>query len=144
MNASNHDNENIPGASVNLVILSGTVDSMPKINTASNSSQYAVWSIAVSKLIKSRETDEMRQISSWYNLISYNQNIVDICSKLKKGDEILIQGSLNVRTWVDQDSNQKRTKYEINVEKISKSSSGSAGRGNSNSNEDMLSDAMPF
>ena len=139
-----NDSDNVSGSSVNLVILSGTVDSMPKINTASNNSQYAVWSIAVSKLIKSRETDEMRQISSWYNLISYNQNIVDICSKLKKGDEILIQGALNVRTWVDQDSNQKRTKYEINVEKISKISGMIHNKGHASSNDDGLSDAMPF
>ncbi len=112
---SYNENENMH-SSINRTTLSGMVDSLPKINTSSNNSQYAVWSIAVTKLIKTRDTQETKRITSWFNLISYNQTIVDMCSKLRKGDKILIEGPLNVRTWNDQDTNQKKTKYEINVE----------------------------
>lgn len=130
-------------SSINIAIVSGIVDSLPKINTSSNNSQYAVWSISVIKLIKARDSQETKRITSWFNLISYSQTIVDMCSKLRKGDKILAQGSLNVRTWNDQDTNQKKTKYEINVETLSvfndKDSSFAPDTG-----YDSDTEAMPF
>lgn len=147
MSYNEHENMH---SSINTSMLSGIVDSLPKINTSSSNSQYAVWSISVVKLIKSRDSQETKRITSWFSLISYNQTVVDMCAKLNKGDKILVQGSLNVRTWQDQETEKKKTKYEINVETMTLLSGGSLDSSSHSSDADEGShgysdnSAIPF
>lgn len=105
------------GSDINLCILSGTLDVMPKIITTQNNTQGIALSLAVQRTIKDKLTQDFKEHTSWYNLVSYNEAVVQVGSKLKKGQKVLAQGSLSVRSWMDQ-TGQKRIRYELNMEKL--------------------------
>lgn len=104
------------GADTNTIVLSGTLDSEPQIKAIKGDSKTVSFSLAVNKMITTDE-GQTRQITSWFNIASYNNSVVDACTKLKKGDQVILSGTLNVRSWKD-DSDKKRTKYEIVTDKL--------------------------
>lgn len=116
-NYSDDTMQKVTGSDINLCILSGTLDAMPKIINTQNNTQGIALSLAVSRVIKDKLTQDLKDLTSWYNLVSYNDTVVNIGSKLKKGQKILAQGSLSVRSWMDQ-TGQKRIRYELNMEKL--------------------------
>ena len=131
------------GADFNLVVLSGTIDDQPKIINTQNGTQGVAISLSVAKTIKDRMTGDMKSINSWYKLVSYNQAVFSTASKLSKGQKILVQGPLNIRSWQDQ-SGQKRTIYEISMEKVTVIGGGGSISSEADSNFDMQEDSVPF
>jgi len=105
------------GSDINVSIMSGALDSVPRIVTTKNDNQAVSFSLAVSRQVM--VDDNAKSMTSWYNIASYNSSVVETCSKLNKGDKLIIQGALTVRSWVDQATNQKKLRYEIVADRVS-------------------------
>jgi len=101
---------------VNVCIMSGFLDSDPKVSQTKNNSQAVSLSLASTRQITIE--NDSRVMTSWFNIAAYNQSVVELFSKMSKGQPVLVQGSLNVRSWMDQETNQKKLRYEIIADKV--------------------------
>lgn len=104
------------GSDINVCIMSGALDSMPRVNKTKNDNSAVSFSMAVNRQINT--ADGLTNMTSWYNVGSFNQGVVEMCGKLNKGDRVIVQGALTVRTWMDQASGQKKLRYEISADRV--------------------------
>lgn len=96
---------------INLYIVSGTLDAEPKVSYTKNDNKIVSINLAVASVINSDEGQ--KTITSWRKVVCFNSNVSVIAEKLQKGDQVLVQGPISVRTWVDNASGQKRSSYEV-------------------------------
>jgi single-strand DNA-binding protein len=95
----------------NIVIYEGLVGRDIEVQFTPNGKQYGKWSLAQSYKNKKEE-----KITIWINCISYSSNIIEYLKKIiKKGNRVMINGELNVRTY--EKDGKKNTVYEVIVKK---------------------------
>lgn len=87
---------------MNIVILKGRLTKDPEIKTTTNETKVCTFSIAVNRRFsKENEAD-------FINCTAWRQTAEFIHKYFKKGQEICINGSLQVRKWEDKDGNTRR------------------------------------
>ena len=102
----------------------GTLGRDPESRSTSGGTKVVNFSIAVEKGFGEKAS------TSWFNIIAFDKNAEFAEKYLKKGKPVVISGDLQVRSWDDKQTGQKRTATEIVAYKIDFADSGS--RGNSN------------
>lgn len=91
---------------MNIVILKGRLTKDPETKTTTNDTKVCTFSIAVNRRFsKENEAD-------FINCTAWRQTAEFIHKYFKKGQEICIRGSLQVRKWEDKDGN---TRYATDV-----------------------------
>ena len=76
--------------SYNRVIVAGNLGKDAELRTAASGRQVCRFSVATSKKVK--ETEK----TTWFNVVILNENLAKIAAGLKKGEKVLIEGSLEV------------------------------------------------
>ncbi len=100
-------------SSVNKVILIGRTGQDPAVSNLNNGGKVVNISLATSEKFTDR-AGVKQENTEWHNLVVYGK-LADIFeSYIKKGSQIYVEGTLNTRTWDDQQG-QKRYKTEIKV-----------------------------
>ena len=95
--------------SFNKVILVGNLTADVELKQATNGQSVCSFRIAVNrKMAKNNECD-------FINIVAWRQTAEFICRYFKKGNPILVCGSLQTRTWQDKQGN-KRTETEVVVD----------------------------
>jgi len=96
--------------SVNKVILLGNLGKDPDIRSMQSGSKMASFSLATSKRWKDKTSQELRDKTSWHNIVVFGDGLVDIVEKyVKKGSKIYIEGELQTRKWQDQEGKDRYT-----------------------------------
>ena len=96
--------------SVNKVILLGNLGRDPEIRSMQSGSKMASFSIATSKRLKDRNTQEQKEKTSWHNVVVFGDGLVNIVENyVKKGSKLYVEGELQTRKWQDQDGNDRYT-----------------------------------
>ena len=96
--------------SVNKVILLGNLGKDPDIRSMQSGKKMASFPIATSKRWKDRNTQEQKEVTSWHNIVVFNEGLVDVIEKyIKKGSKIYIEGELSTRKYQDKDGNDRYT-----------------------------------
>ena len=96
--------------SVNKVILLGNLGKDPDIRSMQSGSKMASFSLATSKRWKDKTSQELRDKTSWHNIVVFGDGLVDIVEKyVKKGSKIYLEGELNTRKYQDKDGNDRYT-----------------------------------
>lgn len=90
---------------MNIIILKGRLTKNPEIKQTASGVSVCTFSIAVNRKFKSDEAD-------FINCTAWRQAAEFISKYFKKGQEICINGSLQVRKWQDNDGN---TRYATDV-----------------------------
>ena len=97
-------------AGVNKVILLGNLGKDPDIRSMQSGSKMASFSLATSKRWKDKTSQELRDKTSWHNIVVFGDGLVDIVEKyVKKGSKIYVEGELQTRKWQDKDGNDRYT-----------------------------------
>ena len=92
------------GRSVNLTILLGNVGADPEIRYTSNGTPVARFSLATNSQYTDTSTGELKEITSWHNLVMYGKKPADVIQKyVKKGNPLHVIGHIAYRTWTDKD-----------------------------------------
>ena len=92
------------GRSVNLTILLGNVGADPEIRYTSNGTPVARFSLATNSQYTDTSTGELKEITSWHNLVMYGKKPADVIQKyVKKGNPLHVVGHIAYRTWTDND-----------------------------------------
>jgi single-strand DNA-binding protein len=96
-------------ASVNKVILVGTLGKDPEIKYTTDGSAVANLSIATNSSWKDKTTGEKREEVEWHRLVLYRRQAEIAGEYCKKGRQIYIEGRLRTRKWQDQSGADRYT-----------------------------------
>src|SRR5437588_11555787 len=97
------------------VQLIGNLGGDPGMNYTHDGTAVCKFSIAVSK-VTGKGTDK-HETTTWYNVVAW-RNLAEMLSKhLKKGQQVFVQGDLNVRQYTTKDG-REGTSLDVTVEKF--------------------------
>lgn len=103
-------------ASVNKVILIGNLGRDPEIRTTPQGTSLARFSVATSTTWKDASGAKQER-TEWHDVVAW-EKLAQICGEyLHKGKMVYIEGSLQTRSWEDQNG-QKRYKTEIKANNV--------------------------
>lgn len=114
----------------NRVILAGNIVRDPELRYVSSGTAVCEITLAINRKFKGSD-GQMRDDTSFIDVVFWGRNGENINQYLKKGRPILVEGRLNQETWEDKTSGQKRSKVNVVGDKFefidSKGSGGDNG-----------------
>lgn len=97
-------------ASVNKVILLGTLGKDPEVRHAQDGGKSAQLSIATSESWKDKATRERKEKTEWHRVVVFNERLADVAERYcRKGSRVYVEGQLQTRKWTGQDGVEKYT-----------------------------------
>lgn len=96
---------------MNRVILKGRLTANPNLNKTPNGLDVCSFSIAVNRY------GSKEMAVDFINCVAWRNTAVFIHNYFAKGKEILIEGSLQTRTFQDKDTGKNRTAFDVVVER---------------------------
>ena len=100
--------------SVNKVTLIGNLGRDPEIRAMQNGDKIVQLSIATSDRWKDKNTGEQRERAEWHRVVIFNEALGRIAEQyLKKGSTVYLEGQLQTRKWMDQQSGQEKYTTEV-------------------------------
>src|SRR6478752_8843260 len=103
-------------ASVNKVILIGNLGKDPEIRTTPQGTSLARFSVATTTNWKDN-TGARQERTEWHDVVAW-EKLAQICGEyLHKGKMVYVEGSLQTRSWEDQDG-KKRYKTEVKASNV--------------------------
>lgn len=86
-------------ASVNKVILVGSLGRDPETRFMPNGEAVTNFSMATSESWKDKATGEKKESVEWHNIVAYRRLAEIMGEYLKKGSSVYIEGRLQTRKW---------------------------------------------
>jgi single-strand DNA-binding protein len=115
--------------SVNKVILIGNLGKDPELRTTPQGTSLARFSVATTTVWKD-SSGAKQEKTEWHDVVAW-ERLAQICGEyLHKGKQVYVEGSLQTRSWEDQNG-QKRYKTEIKANNVVMLGSRDASRGDS-------------
>jgi single-strand DNA-binding protein len=103
-------------ASVNKVILIGNLGKDPEIRTTPQGTSLARFTLATTTTWKDA-SGARQERTEWHDIVAW-EKLAQICGEyLHKGKMVYVEGSLQTRSWEDQNG-QKRYKTEIKASNV--------------------------
>ena len=103
-------------ASVNKVILIGNLGKDPELRTTPQGTSLARFSVATTTTWKDASGAKQER-TEWHDIVAW-ERLAQICGEyLHKGKMVYVEGSLQTRSWEDQDG-KKRYKTEVKANNV--------------------------
>ena len=102
----------------NKVQLIGNLGGNPEIKTTEGGKKLAKFSMATNEVYRNVNGDKVTE-TQWHNLVVWGVQAGLAGDMLKKGDEVVIEGKLSNRSYIDKDGN-KRYATEVVVHEFLK------------------------
>lgn len=130
-------------ASVNKVILVGNLGRDPETRYATSGSAICNITVATSRQWKDKATGEKKEETEWHRVVFYDR-LAEIAGEyLKKGRPVFIEGRLQMDTWDDKQTGQKRTKLRVVGESMQLLGGRPGGTGAAEAGDSRQSSAPP-
>ena len=108
---------------MNSVMLKGNLGNAPEVKSVgAQGKTVATFSIAVNEYKGKDDNGQSKYATFWVRVVCWGW-LADKVSSLQKGDSVVVNGRLSIRSWEDKDG-QKRTATEVvadDVHKLQKS-----------------------
>lgn len=91
---------------LNQVVISGRMARDPEVRAAGGS-QVANFTVGVTNKYKDK-SGEQKETTAWVRCSAWGKT-AEIAGELSKGEEVVISGSLETRSWEDKDGNKRET-----------------------------------
>jgi single stranded DNA-binding protein (ssb) len=102
---------------VNKVIIVGNLGQDPEVRYMPNGNAVANFTVATSESWKDQQ-GQLQERTEWHRIVVYRR-LAEIAGEyLRKGAKVYLEGRLQTREWVDQQSQQKRYTTEIIVNEM--------------------------
>jgi single-strand DNA-binding protein len=83
----------------NKVILTGRLVADPDVRYTPNGAEVAQFRIAVNRSYRVKDQTEWQQETFFVNVVTWNRLAEKVESNFKKGDLVLVEGRLNIRSY---------------------------------------------
>lgn len=130
---------------MNKVILIGRLVKDPELSKASNDLSYCKFSLAVDRAYKNTTGEK---VTDFINCVAWRVQAENLCKFMRKGNQIMVEGELQVRSYEDTAGN-KKTVFEVCVNNIEFLGKSANETNTTNSNKipplkDINADDNPF
>lgn len=127
-------------------IIIGNVGRDPEMKYLQSGVSVTSFSVAVTTRWTDRNTNEKREKTNWYSVSCWNR-LAEIANQyVKKGTQIMVQGTVTARAWTGQDGDP-RASLDLRADNFQLLGSRD-GNNNSNYNDDGMppsnTDDIPF
>ena len=102
---------------LNKVILVGRLTADPELKQTLSGTAVVSFTVAVNRNYTSRSADSNQPTADFISVVAWRQQAEFVCRYFKKGSSICIIGSIQTRTWTDQ-NNAKRYITEVVVDEV--------------------------
>jgi single-strand DNA-binding protein len=93
---------------VNKVVLIGNLARDPEIRQTNNGQRIGNLTVATSGRWRDKQSGEQKERSEFHRVVLFDDRLVDVAEKyLSKGSKVYIEGSLQTRSWTDQQGVKK-------------------------------------
>ena len=117
---------------LNKVVLAGRLTADPELKQTQSGVSVVSFSIAINRRFVSRNNEQAEQQTDFINLVAWRQTAEFISKYFRKGSAICVTGSIQTRSWQD-NQGQKRYATEVVVDEAmfvdSRSESNGASQG---------------
>lgn len=100
-------------ASFNKTIIVGTLGSDPQIKYTTGGTAVCELSLAVNRQWVDKSTNQKKEECTWVPVSLWGRTAEVAGEYLHKGSQILIEGRLQMDSWTDAATGQKRTKLKV-------------------------------
>lgn len=101
---------------VNKVILIGRLTRDVEVKYAANSNAIANLNVATSETWKDKQTQENKEKTEFHRVVIFGK-LAEIAQQyLTKGSQVYLEGKLQTRKWVDQNTGQDRYTTEVVID----------------------------
>lgn len=101
---------------VNKVILVATLGQDPDVKYAANGNAIANLSVATNEEWTDKQTGQKQQKTDWHKVVIFGK-LAEIAQQyLTKGSQVYLEGKLQTRKWVDQNTGQDRYTTEVVID----------------------------
>lgn len=125
-------------ANLNKVLLMGNLTRDPEVRYTPKGTAVAELGIAVNR-IYSGENGEKREETTFVDVTVWGRTAENVGEYLKKGRPVFIEGRLQLDSWEDKQSGQKRNKLKVVADNVqflgSRGGAGAGGGGSEESDE---------
>ena len=138
---------------LNKIMLIGNLGRDPEMTYTQTGKARTRFSLAVSRRMRDRESNEMREETQWFNIVAWDQ-LGETCNKfLHKGSKVYIEGRMTSRKYTNKDG-QEVTSWEVAANEMEmldpkgattgQGAGGNAGGSGATYDDDVLADDLPF
>ena len=100
---------------LNKVVLCGRLTADPELKQTPSGTSVTSFTLAVNRRFQSRSADQQQAQADFISVVAWRQTAEFISKYFKKGSALCVTGSLQTRTWQDQQNN-RRYATEVVVE----------------------------
>ena len=104
--------------SVNKVILLGNIGSELELAYAPSGQAVCKFSLATNENWKDKKTGDKQQKTTWHRIVIWGQKAEVANKYLNKGQQVFLEGKIDIVNWVDKKTDSKRYATDIIVDKI--------------------------
>ena len=97
---------------LNKVVLAGRLTGDPELKQTQTGVSVTSFSIAINRRYVSKNNEQAEQQTDFINIVAWRQTAEFICRFFKKGSAICLTGSIQTRSWQD---NQGQKRYATEV-----------------------------
>lgn len=116
-------------ANMNKVILMGNLTADPELRTTPKGTAVTDLRLAINRYF-SGDSGERQEETTYVDVTLWGRQAETACQYLTKGRSVLVEGRLQLDTWEDRQTNQKRSKLRVvgeNMQMVSSSREGQSG-----------------
>ena len=88
---------------INRVILKGRIGSDLELKSSAQGTSYLRMSLATNSFRAAKGEEPKEKTTHWHNVVVFGAQAEACASHLRKGSEVLVEGSIEVRTYTDRE-----------------------------------------
>jgi len=102
---------------INKAIIAGRLTRDPELRAMPSGVQVASLSVATNRTWKDKDGSR-QEASDFHNVVVFGKTAESCAQYLKKGQEVLVEGRIQTRSWDDKSSGEKKYRTEIVAENV--------------------------
>ena len=88
---------------LNKAILGGRLAAVPELKTTSSGAAVCSFNLAVNR----RHSKDSESVADFISVVAWRQTAEFICKYFKKGSSLCVVGTIQTRSWTDQNGNKR-------------------------------------
>ena len=116
---------------LNKAIIVGNLTRDPELTAIPSGQKVCKFSVATSRVWKDKNGAK-QDSTTYHNVVVWGRQAETSAQYLKKGQQVMIEGRIETRSWDDKTSGEKKYRTEIIADRVQFGAKGGAGGGASN------------
>lgn len=111
---------------LNRAILAGNLTRDPEERSLPSGVKVCNFSIATNRVWKDKDGSQQKS-TDFHNIVVFGRQAETSAQYLKKGQQVLVEGRIQTRSWEDQKTGEKKYRTEIVADRVQFGSRGTGG-----------------